>query len=410
MKVVNVSNELLPLQAPPGLKGVVVADTSVGDVRGNDGYYHYRQYSAVELAKQRPFEDVWRLMIDGALPRSLAERSAFAEEVSRYRELPAELLTVLPMLVGSAGSGRSVGSVGSPGLAGATTAAANPLASVRTALSLVADLEGMRPVLDIGEAERRRDVLRMCAVTPVLLCAIHRVRQGLDVIPARPDLTYAENYLWMMSGVVPSPEVAAAIEKYLILTIDHGFNASTFTSRVITSTGADVGSAIVGGLGALSGPLHGGAPSRALALLDEIGSEDRIDEVVRPRIAGGEKIMGFGHAVYRTDDPRSLLLRDVAIGLGGHLADLGVKVERRIVELLAELKPGRQLYANVEFFAGVVMATCGLRPSMFTPTFASSRVVGWSANILEQANDNKIIRPSARYVGPPTPEPVPSLG
>ncbi len=388
MRVVNVSNELLPLQAPTGLKGVVVADTSVGDVRGSEGYYHYRQYSAVELAKHRPFEDVWRLMIDGALPASLAERSAFAEEVSRYRELPAELLTVLPKLVGSA---------------------ANPLASVRTALSLLADLEGMRPVLDIGETERRQDVLRMCAVTPVLLCAIHRVRHSLDVIPARPDLTYAENYLWMMSGVVPSPEVAAAIEKYLILTIDHGFNASTFTSRVITSTGADVGSAIVGGLGALSGPLHGGAPSRALALLDEIGSDDRIDEVVRPRIAGGEKIMGFGHAVYRTDDPRSLLLRDVAIGLGGHLADLGVKVERRIVELLAELKPGRQLYANVEFFAGVVMATCGLPPSMFTPTFASSRVVGWSANILEQANDNKIIRPSARYVGPPTPEPVPSL-
>lgn len=382
----------------------MVADTSVGDVRGNEGYYHYRQYSAVELAKKRPFEDVWRLMIDGALPKSLAERSAFAEEVGQFRELPAEVLTVLPMLLGSPGSGWS------RGLAGATIAAANPLASVRTALSLLADLERMRPVLDIGEAERRRNVLRMCAVTPVLLCAIHRVRQGLDVIPARPDLTYAENYLWMMSGVVPRPEVAAAIEKYLILTIDHGFNASTFTSRVITSTGADVGSAIVGGLGALSGPLHGGAPSRALALLDEIGSDDRIDEVVRPRIAGGEKIMGFGHAVYRTDDPRSLLLRDVAIGLGGHLADLGVKVERRIVELLAELKPGRQLYANVEFFAGVVMATCGLPPSMFTPTFASSRVVGWSANILEQANDNKIIRPSARYVGPPTPEPVPSLG
>jgi citrate synthase len=176
---------------------------------------------------------------------------------------------------------------------------------------------------------------------------------------------------------------------------------------VVTSTGADVGAAIVAALGALSGPLHGGAPDRALASLDEIGSPDRIEPWVRARVAAGDRIMGFGHAVYRTEDPRSLLLREVALGLGGELVEFATAVEREVVRVLHELKPERQLYANVEFYAGVVMELCGLPRSMFTPTFAVSRVVGWSANVLEQAEERRIIRPAARYVGPPPPQPVP---
>ena len=373
-----------PIEVPRGLKGVIVADTEVGDVRGREGFYHYRQYSAIDLARTRPLEDVWALMIDGALPASIDQRSAFVSEVSRLRELPAAVADVLPVLA----------------------AASGPLAGLRTALSLLGAHDRMRPVLDLSHVERRANVLRLCAVTPVILCALHRHSVGLQPIDPRPDFTYAENYLWMMNGAVPDAVRVRAIEQYLISTVDHGFNASTFTARVIASTGADCAAAVVGAIGSLSGPLHGGAPSRALELLDEIGSVDRIDEVVRPKIENGQRIMGFGHPVYRTDDPRSLMLRDIAVGLGGPLADLAVRVERRIVELLAELKPGRELYANVEFFAGVVMATCGLPPEMFTPTFASSRVIGWSANILEQAADSKIIRPSARYVGPPAPQPV----
>ncbi len=211
----------------------------------------------------------------------------------------------------------------------------------------------------------------------------------------------------MLTGTEPAPDVARAIGTYLISTVDHGFNASTFTARVVASTGADVGAAVVAAIGALSGPLHGGAPSRALALLDQIGTPDRIDEVVRPMIERGDKIMGFGHAVYRTDDPRSLMLRDVARELGGPLAAFAEQVESRVIELLDELKPGRGLKTNVEFYAGVVMEQCGVPRHMFTPTFASSRVIGWCANILEQAADNKIIRPSARYMGPPPPQPVP---
>jgi citrate synthase len=210
-----------------------------------------------------------------------------------------------------------------------------------------------------------------------------------------------------VTGSEPSPEAARAVEQYMISTVDHGFNASTFTARVIASTGADLFSCIGGALGALSGPLHGGAPSRALDLLDAIGRAERADAYLRDRVLAGERIMGFGHPVYRTEDPRSRLLKAIAQRLGGDLVDLAVAVEQRVVDVLAELKPGRELYANVEYYAGVVMHLCGLPREMFTPTFAASRVVGWCANVLEQAADSKIIRPAARYVGPPPPQPVP---
>jgi citrate synthase len=212
----------------------------------------------------------------------------------------------------------------------------------------------------------------------------------------------------MLTGDVPSERHARAVEQYMILTIDHGFNASTFTARVITSTGADLGAAIVGAIGALSGPLHGGAPSRALDLLDAIGSAEAADAYLRPLIEGGERIMGFGHRVYKTDDPRSVLLREVAKQFGGPMVELAQQVERTTVDLLEELKPGRQLYANVEFYAGVVMYICGIPRHMFTPTFAAGRTIGWTTHVMEQAAHNRLIRPSARYVGPPPPVAVPA--
>ncbi len=214
----------------------------------------------------------------------------------------------------------------------------------------------------------------------------------------------------MITGEVPEDQFARGIEQYQITTVDHGFNASTFTARVITSTGADLAAAVVGGIGALSGPLHGGAPSRALDMLDAIGTPDKTDAWVRDAVDEGERIMGFGHRVYKTEDPRSRLLKGVAERLGGDMVDFAKQVEKTVVDVLAELKPGRELYANVEFYAGVVMDRCGLPREMFTPTFASSRVIGWCANILEQAADNRVIRPSARYVGPPPPQPVPDSG
>jgi citrate synthase len=211
----------------------------------------------------------------------------------------------------------------------------------------------------------------------------------------------------MMRGEVPSEVHVRALEQYLVLTIDHGFNASTFAARVITSTGADLGSAVVGALGALSGPLHGGAPSRALDMLDEIGTPARAEAWLRDAVESGKRLMGFGHRVYRTDDPRSVMLREVAERLDGERVEFAREVEVKAVEVLRELKPGRELYPNVEFYAGIVMDLIGMPRELFTPTFACSRVVGWCAHVMEQAADNRLIRPGARYVGPEPPQPVP---
>ncbi len=384
------------LDAPRGLKGVIVADTEVGDVRGVEGFYHYRQYSATDLAERCSLEAVWFLMLEGHLP-SRAELTRFTDATIGLRTTPAGVQAVLPAI------------------AAGTDA---PLDAFRTAMSLLAADLGLRPLLDTDAGERHADARRICAVTPTLLTALHRLGQGLEPVAPRPDLGWAANYLWMLHGVEADPVHVRAIERYLILTVDHGFNASTFTARVIASTGADLGAALVGAIGAMSGPLHGGAPSRALELLDEIGplagsgpltgpSRDRVDRVVRAKLDAGDKLMGFGHPVYRTEDPRSVVLRAIALDLGGPLVAQATRVEARVNELLDEFRPERGLRTNVEYYAGVVMSACGVPPAMFTPTFASSRVIGWCANVLEQAEDAKIIRPSARYVGPPAPLPLP---
>lgn len=377
------------IDVPRGLAGVVVTDTQLGDVRGLEGFYHYRQYSAVDLALTRSFEDVWHLMVHGELPNA-AQLSTFTAQTTNLRSLPDSVRGALPAI--AAASGRS-----------------GPLAGLRSALSLLGASKGFRPVYDIDAGQRRDDTIVSAAAVPTLLTALYRLGQGLEPVEPREDLPYAANYLYMMTGSEPDADRARAIEQYLISTIDHGFNASTFTARVITSTGADVAAALVGAVGALSGPLHGGAPSRALDTLDAIGRRDRIDAWIRDHVLAGERIMGFGHPVYRTEDPRSRMLRGIAQQIGGPQVEFAVEVEQRVEAILAELKPGRELHTNVEFYAGVVMELCGLPRAMFTPTFAAARVVGWSANILEQAQDSKIIRPAARYVGPQPPVAVPTV-
>ncbi|HUQ39250.1 MAG TPA: citrate synthase [Acidimicrobiales bacterium] len=374
---------------PRGLKGVIVTETEIGDVRGLEGFYHYRQYSAIDLVQKRPLEDVWHLLFEGHLPNAV-ERAAFHDEIRPLRDLPADVAELLPAIA-RAGDEFS------------------PLNGMRTAVSLIAAANDFRPNIDIESDTLRANAMRISAVIPTVLTSLYRLRNGKDPVAPHPDLPYAANYLYMLHGSEPTAQQARAIEKYLISTIDHGFNASTFTARVVASTGADLGACVVAAVGALSGPLHGGAPSRALDTLDAIGTPDRAEAWIRNAVERGERIMGFGHPVYKTDDPRSTMLRTVAEELGGPLVDFAKQVERTIIDTLAELKPGRQLYTNVEFYAGVVMELCGLPREMFTPTFASSRVIGWCANILEQATDNRIIRPSARYIGPPPPQPVPDL-
>ena len=288
-----------PGLAPAGLKGVVVAETALGDVRGTEGFYHYRQYAAPDLAATRTFEDVVHLLIDGDLP-TLAERAAVAAELAPLRHLPPDVLAALPAIASSV-----------------TT----PVAALRTAISLLAGAEGFAASLDLDHAQLRADALRLTAAVPTLIAALHRLRSGDEPIAPRDDLAYAANYLYMVEGTEPDPVRARAIEQYLILGIDHGFNASTFVARAVTSTGADLGAVVVAALGSLSGPLHGGAPSRALDTLDEIGSPDRAEEWVRTAVARGDRIMGFGHPVYRTADPRSVMLRSIAEGIGGELVE-----------------------------------------------------------------------------------------
>jgi citrate synthase len=377
------------IEAPPGLEGVIVAETEVGDVRGFEGFYHYRQYNAVELAEKRTLEDVWFLLFEGRLPDQ-AERDAFLEEIRPLRVVPDSVRPLLP----------AIAQAGDHFI---------PLDALRTAVSLVTYAADFKPSLDVDATTLRSNAMQVCAVIPTLIMALERLRRGEEPIEPHPELPYGANYLYMLTGEEPDPDRARAVEQYQMTTVDHGFNASTFTARVVTSTGADLGAAVVAGIGALSGPSHGGAPSRALDLLDAIGTEENARPYLTEAVQRGEKIMGFGHRVYKTDDPRSVFLRGVAERIGADKVDFAKKVERTVVDVLAELKPGRNLYANVEFYAGVVMDHCGLPRELFTPTFASSRVIGWCANILEQAAHNRIVRPLARYVGPPPPEPVPEI-
>jgi citrate synthase len=382
------SAELPLIEVPRGLKGVIAADTAIGDVHGAAGFYHYRQYSAIDLVEHRTLDEVWHLVLDGALPDP-EQLAAFRAEITAHRAdpLPVAVRTALPTLAAAAGAG--------------------PLDALRTAVSLLASAEGFEPVLDLDAASIRAQGMRLVTAMPALAAALYRLGQGLAPIDPDPSLDWPADYLHMISGSIPSPDQARAVEQYLIATIDHGFNASTFTARVIASTGADLGAAVTGAIGALSGPLHGGAPSRALDTLDAIGSPDRIDEWVRPRVEAGERIMGFGHAVYETLDPRSEPMHRAAQRIGGDLVTFAEQVESRIVDLLAELKPGRNLYTNVEYWAGVAMELAGIPRPLFTPTFATSRAIGWVAHVIEQVDDGKIIRPSSRYIGPPAPAPLP---
>ena len=352
-----------PIVTPPGLKGVIVADTQVGEVRGQEGYFHYRGQNAVELARGSSFEEVASLLLG-------------SEEVKA-----------------GLGAARICDKTWTP-LVAAIAKRSSPLQGLSALLPLIGDT---RPSLDLTPGERSALALRVVGATPALLAQMHRLRTGATPLSADPDAPHAHDFLRLVTGAA-SPELASAVERYLILTMDHGFNASTFTARVVTSTGASVGSAFAAATLALSGPLHGGAPSRVLDMLDAIGDAENTEAWACNALERGDKIMGFGHAVYRADVPRSSLLREVALGLGGPLVKRAAKVETRMLAFLKERKPNAILVTNVEYYAAIVLHLAGIPQSMFTPTFTASRVVGWGAHILEQANNNKIIRPSARYV------------
>ncbi|QAY61028.1 citrate synthase/methylcitrate synthase [Microbacterium protaetiae] len=364
--------EPVPVIAPRGLAGVVVADTAISDVRGAEGVFHYRGHNAVSLATDSTFEDVWHLMLFGSLPDAPA-RTAFLSQISRISH-GDDLQTVLAAVL---------------------RADQDPISVLTAVWPLLASRRGMGASYGLGEAQRRDAALELAAIVPTVLagCA------GALPVPSGQGLV--ADHLTAMTGHDPDAWARRALTAYLILVMDHGFNASTFTARVIASTGAGMAACLTGALGALTGPLHGGAPARALEALDSFSEVSDIEPWVRAELAAGRRLMGFGHAVYRTVDPRSQLLRRLALEQGGPRVELAVAYERVAERVLAELKPGRALHANVELFAAVVMELCGIPRRFMTPTFAMARAVGWSAHALEQAADPKIIRPASRYVGPP---------
>ncbi|KKB63339.1 citrate synthase [Robbsia andropogonis] len=354
-----------------GLEDIAVAESAISHANGEKGELIYRGFWAGDLALSHSFEEVVHLILIGNAPGML-ELSRFKTQLASLRELDDALLGLLRSMP------RHV----------------SYMAALRAAISCL-DTPGADwpPTLE--------QALTVFAKAPTILAARYRLLQGLEPVQPRCDLSHIENYMYMLTGEVPDPELAKALSAYLILCIDHDTNASTFTARVISSTQADLVSSICGAIGALIGPLHGGAPSKVDELLDDVGSADQAEKVLRDKLASGARLMGFGHRVYKTWDPRAAALKKVASALEGkdHMLDLSLDVERIAVRVLEEVKPGRNLYPNVEFWAAAVLRAVRMPQALYTPTFCCSRIVGWSAHVLEQAVNNRLIRPKAIYVG-----------
>lgn len=355
-----------------GLEGVAVADTVLSDVDGERGHLILRGYDVEDLALRCTFEQAYELFSSGSFS-STASRQVH-EQIGRARLDAFEVLE----------ASSSVGS-----------------------LARYADgMEALRALAGawISSGDTARDSIAMAGAMPVFVSAWWRSLHGEKAIRPDASLSHAQDYLRMLAGEAPSPERARALDTYLVTVSDHGMNASTFSARVVASTGSDVVSAITAALGALKGPLHGGAPGPVLDMLDEIATPDAAAPWVDAKLASGERIMGLGHRVYRVRDPRAAVLereleRLSKAGVSTGRLPLARAVEQVAVGALARRHPARALQANVEFYTAVLLDTIGLDRRLFTPTFAIGRVIGWLAHIHEQKATGRLIRPASRYVG-----------
>ncbi len=364
-----------------GLQGVVAAATRLSHVDGERGELIIAGYPIAELAPRATFEETTWLLWHGELP-SPATLDEFRLALAAARDLPASTVALL----------RECVQIG-----------VDPMDALRMAVGTIS-LTDTTEVAS-SSSRTRQAAIAIVARCPTIVAAWWRLQRGQVPTAPRPDLGHAANFLYMLTGEEADAERVRGLETYLNTVVDHGLNASTFTARVITSTGSDLVSAVVGALGALKGPLHGGAPGPALDMVFEIGDASRAETVLRRKIERGEKLMGFGHRVYRVRDPRADVLGAAAERLytrGGDMSlyTLARAVEATALRLLEEYKPGRRLQTNVEFYTALLLHGLGIDVRLFTPTFAMSRVSGWIAHAIEQQQTNRIIRPQSEYIGP----------
>jgi citrate synthase len=365
--------------APKGLEGIVATTSAICYIDGEAGVLSYRGIDIHELAKSSTFEETTYLLWFGTLPTA-AQLAAFTAELAAARHLPPQVIDLL----------RTVPSTGTP------------MQVLRTAVSLLSLYDADEE--DSSHDANVRKAYRLTAQIAMIVAVFDRIRKGKSIVEADRSLSHAANFLWMLNGEKPSATATRALDIALILHADHELNASTFAARVIAATLADIHSAITGAIGALKGPLHGGANEATMRLLyaiDKAGADPV--EYVKQMFAEKKKISGFGHRVYHTEDPRATHLRRMSEELGAAAGNTKWFDLSRKIELF--VKAEKKLNANVDFYSASTYTTLGIDIDLFTPIFAVSRISGWAAHVLEQHDDNRLIRPRADYIGPAYPSP-----
>ena len=356
-----------------GLRGVVAASSSIGDVNGEQGILIYQGYNIHDLAEHSTFEETVYLLWHGRLP-ARAELDAFKGDIGAHYELPPQVIELIRQFPREA----------------------EPMDMLRTAVSALDFYD--RECCDISREGALRTATRLTAQFPVIVAAIERIRNGQDPIPAKPELDIATNFLYMLKGEMPSEREARIFDICLILHADHELNASTFTARVVAGTLADIYGAVTAAIAALSGPLHGGANTNVMKMLLEIGEVGKAEDFVRGALAQKKKIMGIGHAVYKTEDPRATHLRKFSKEVGESKGETRwYEISRKIEEVIHREKG---MYPNVDFYSASTYYMMGIPLELYTPIFAVSRISGWTGHVLEQYANNKLIRPRAEYIGP----------
>ena len=357
-----------------GLEGIVANSTALSDVRGEEGILIYAGYNINELAGKVSYEEVVYLLWHGELPNKV-QLEALHHELGSQRELPQGVIDFI---------------LGAP-------KDSNPMDVIRTGVSMLG-LYDKVPTGEIDPAKNRHRAVSITAKIGVIAAYYHRARLGKDLPPVRKDLREAAHFLYLLNGVEPTPEAAKTLDVAYVIHADHGMNASTFSARVTIATLSDIYSAVTSAIGTLKGPLHGGANEGVIHMLQEIGDESKVDGWVEAALATKKKVMGIGHRVYKTLDPRAPHLRSMAVQLCEQLGEgKWIRMSERIAELMKERKG---LNANVDFYSATVYYSLGLPTDMFTPIFAIARTSGWTAHILEQLVDNRLYRPLSEYVGP----------